>query len=250
MRGTTLAGLALSLPLALAIVLGSGAPVRADDKGAENDPHAGKRETIRGIIAGVTVEGETAIDYASHRAQTAEMAFLTVVGIPVGGKAQADRGEKANANDDAHANDDDKNKNTNRDRVQAGAAGRPRHRHNVYILWLTPRTEVCDATGSRDRADADKAGDNGKKIKVGLNALEVGDGVEVTFHRREVSTSGDAADLHAQWARRHGRHRTYFGDAVSISILSEPAMDREAAEGETGQKNRDDNKDKVQSPER
>ena len=40
-------------------------------------------ETIRGVIAGITAEGEVMFDYRTNKAVAAEAAFLTVVGSPV-----------------------------------------------------------------------------------------------------------------------------------------------------------------------
>jgi hypothetical protein len=225
---TTLAGLAL----ALVAVVGSSA--RAQNANNPNDRDAGKRETIRGVIAGVTVAGETAIDYTTRRAQTVEMTYLTVVGSPVRDSASnesknADKG-RDNAGD--------------RDRRAEGSL----RRHNVYIVWLSPKTEVRDATvrdaTARDANNSDKdrrsenAGAQGKPAT--LDALEVGDTVRLTFTRREFSRSGEQ-----QQVSKHGRHRTYFGDATSITILSEPDRQRDGDRTTPNDRDRDDDKDKV-----
>lgn len=239
MRRTTPAALALAL-LALT---GPGALAQQDkgndtDKG--RDASAG-RETVRGVIAGVTVEGETAIDYATQRAATVEMSYLTVVGSPVHGA-----GRRA----DAGARDSDRDREKGRARARDGGE---RRRHNVYVLWLTPKTQVRDATGSGETG-AGQQGDQNKdanQAQAGaFDKIEVGDRVEVTFTRREFPGAGGNTRDDAR-ARRHGRHRTYFGDAVTIRILAMPDRDGDRdrdsdrpARGDQS-KDRDDDKDKV-----
>lgn len=205
------------LTMVLAASLGTAAISQTQKNDQDKDRDAGKRETVRGVIAAVTIEGETAVDYSTHRAQTVEMSFLTVVGSPKDSMSRAT---------------DDKSKPGAQPRAEG------RRRHNVYVVWLTPKTEVRDATGTHDN----KAG--GEAVKTTLDKIEVGDQVEVTFNRREHSASA-GGNQHAEWGRRHGRHRTHFGDAVSLTILSEPSA---AHETTTKDKNRDDDKDKVKNP--
>jgi hypothetical protein len=74
-----------------------------------------------------------------------------------------------------------------------------------------------------------------------------GGAVEVKFVRRELATSGGNSQQALQM-QRHGRHRTHFGDAVSITILFEPtppgAGDRTSSKPE----DRDDDRDKIKKP--
>ena len=51
--------------LVLGLVMGLSASAQTQDTttGKDSDRNAGKQQTIRGVIAGVTVEGELAIDY-------------------------------------------------------------------------------------------------------------------------------------------------------------------------------------------
>jgi len=53
---------------------------RNQDQDSSNRNNQGERKVIRGVIAGVTVEGEVAIDFRTNRAATAEMSYLTIVG--------------------------------------------------------------------------------------------------------------------------------------------------------------------------
>jgi hypothetical protein len=236
MKGLTRIGFVLALFGASALGVNARSQA-ADDK--SNDKNASKTETIRGVIAGVTVEGETAIDFASHRAETVAASFLTVVGSPARDMANAA---------DRNRNDNDKNSN------QSGE----RRRHNVYVIWLTPQTLYRDATNATNLNKSATRNDNADK-NTGANAstqgdvttmdkIEVGDHVEVTFDRREYSRSnGGANDARAN---RHGRHRTYFGNATSVTILSMPSHDGNHNSRSDQDKSRDDDKDKTKNPNR
>ena len=91
---------------------------------------AAETETIRGVIAAITAEGEVMFDYRTNRAVAAEAAFLTVIGSPV--KAGGQQDDKAAATDTE----------------RRGSSGR--QRHNVYNVWLTPRTKICEASKGRE----------------------------------------------------------------------------------------------------
>lgn len=239
---TTLAGLAL----ALVAVVGSNAQAQQNtnantnrntnantNANANNNRDAGKQETVRGVIAGVTVAGETAIDYATHRAAIAEMTYLTVVGSPVRDSASRDR-EQGNAR---NADRNEKNLDNN------SADGNNRRRHNVYVIWLTPKTEFRDATAHEGNANAGNNDRNQREAQgksVALDTLEVGDTVRVTFNRREYSQSGGQNQNQNQaQANRHGRHRTYFGDATAVTILAEPGRQRDGNRETSNDRDRD-----------
>jgi hypothetical protein len=186
-------------------------PRSSTDRG--NDRNAGKQETIRGVIAGVTVAGEMAVNYRTNRAEAVEMSYLTIIGSPVRDKMFGKETSAAR---------------TSEERGRDRARGEPlrqaeRHRHNVYIVWLTPNTKVLAAnepgTGQvNTRNNEQESAQRSKEMN--WEQLEVGDHVEVTFTRREATASDTAVAGTAQ-SRKHGRHRTYFGDAVSVNILPE-----------------------------
>lgn len=210
------------LTLGLATLAGPSAPAQTGDR------DAAKRETVRGVIAGVTVEGETAIDFVTRRAQVVEVSYLTVIGSPVTSSTQARTGQSQGQG-----------------RNQAGDQGsQGRSRHNVYIVFLTPQTQIRDASSSG--SGQGQAQGQAQAAPTTFDKIEVGDRVEVTFVRRDLSATG-GDDGHAQKARRHGRHRTAFGDAVSITILAPP--DRGGGHDRTPRsdqdRDRDDDKDKV-----
>jgi len=264
--------------LALAACLGPVGLAAAQNQDKDKDQNAGndrnaaqtvrnsgqqekqqQQQTIRGVIAGVTVEGETTVDYATHRAQTAEMAFLTIVGTPWG-SGQGGSGAQPQSSGTSGTGSSDRNKDadTSKDQSRAaadanrgddtrGTRSGERRRHNTYIAWLTPRTKVKDATAGHGGGGSGDNKGQGAASEVSLDKLEVGDIVEVTVNRRENHiTGGGGGEEHARWARRHGRHRLYFGDAVTVTILAEPKPDRNADQSSSGSQNRDDDKDKVQ----
>jgi hypothetical protein len=207
MKRTTMVVVAL----AVAACLGSATAAPPDDTQSRDDSrNSGKNETIRGVIAAVTIEGETTVDFTTHRPQAAEMSFLTIVGHRTG----------------EHAD-----KTTNREETRDSSM---RRRHNVYNVWLTPRTKIRDATSTGNtKVQSNK--NREEKLETNeatLDKVEVGDVVEVTFQRREPS-SGAAAGEHAQWMRKHGRNRVFFGDALSISILALPSPDRDASRSDS-----------------
>jgi len=259
-----------------------------------NQNNQGERKVIHGIVAGVTVEGELAIDYRTNRAATAEMTYLTIVG------SERDRGRNRDQDDRDQARNRDQNDRNNRDqasnkdesnrdqasnknqndRDQASnkdqndrernnqndnerRASSENQRHNVYLVRLTPRTEVrraSDRSNNRDRNErnanrgdrneqnanrGDQNRDETNKNQANQNnnaeqseraltieALELGDRVEVRFVQR--STAGDNSNQNMA-SRKHGRHRTYYGEAVAITILSEPGQndrDRDSGRGQ------------------
>jgi len=198
---------------------------KAGDKatrGDASDKQTDRSQTVRGVIAGVTAVGETHIDYSTHKAQVAEMDFLTVIGSP----ENADRSDGR-----------DQDKGQGRENAGSSGSGHGR-RHNLYVLWLSPKTKVCD------RSEGEKS--PAKTLLEDSHAfekVEVGDRVEVTFNCREMPQSQAADQETEHRMRRHGRHRVYFGDATSLSILAAPAPERDAKV----QGDRDDDKDRIKS---
>jgi len=203
----------------------SGSQNRTGTTGTQNqgqfdaERHAGKQETIRGVVAGVTVAGEMAINYKTNRAEAVEMSYLTVIGSPVhhgmrGAGTGAGQTGQARISGEA-------------DRSSMGG----RHRHNVYVVWLNQNPKIRDAsTGGADQAGgrSNERAATGRSGEMSWEQLEVGDHVEIVFARRDMteatgSNAQAAPSATGPWAGKHGRHRTYFGDAVAISILPESA---------------------------
>ncbi len=169
------------------------------------------KETIRGVVAGVTAEGEAMFDYRTNRAVAAEAAFLTVVGSPV-----KNDGAEATRSNDA----------SNEDR-----AGSKRRRHNVYIVWLTPSTKICEGQGHDEKAGA--AGETrreNQKREIALDNLEVGDHVEIQFTKNDESGATNSAHQTEKMRMKHGRHRTHVGFATEVTILQD--WDSHGAKGE------------------
>ena len=175
------------------------------------------KETIRGVVAGVTAEGEVMFDYRTNRAATAEAAFLTVVGSPV-------KWEGDGANRSADRSNEDR-----------GASNR--RRHNVYIVWLTPHTKICEGHARDEKAAAGgETQRSDQKRELALDNLEVGDHVEIQFTKNDDSGSTNSAHQTDQMRKKHGRHRTHVGFATEVTIL--PAKDEGSrdAQGERREK--------------
>ncbi len=186
--------------------------------GQNQNQSASESETIRGIVAAITAEGEATFDYRTNRAVMAEAAFLTVVGSPV--KAEAgDTGRRANANENE----------------RAGSAGRKRH--NVYFVWLSPRTKICETSAEHANSTQTQS-QQAEKKECTLDQLEVGDHVEIQFSRRQESSANSVAHQTEQMRQKHGRHRTFVGNASSITILAYKDGDRSGSksEGNSGER--------------
>jgi hypothetical protein len=180
-------------------------------------------ETIRGVVAAITAEGEVMLDHRTNTAARSEAAFLTIVG----------------SSSQAWAGDTGNRAATERGTDRAGTASSNKKRHNVYIAWLTSRTKVCEAndesggrTDTNRAANAGAAGSSDKKECM-LDQVEVGDHVEIKFSPGESTGANANGAMHQsqQMRSKHGRHRTFVGYATEVTIL--PSKDHERAEGKT-----------------
>jgi hypothetical protein len=192
------------------------APGRSGDNATaaqnKNQSASTEGETIRGVVAAITAEGEATLDFRTNRSVMAEAAFLTVVGSPVKSEA-GESGRRANANDNE----------------KPGSAGR--RRHNVYFVWLSPRTKICETSVERGNANQTQS-QQGEKKECALDQLEVGDRVEIQFSRRQESGANTVAHQTEQMRQKHGRHRTFVGNASSITILAYKDGDRSGSKSE------------------
>jgi hypothetical protein len=189
----------------------------------QNRNEAGAQtETIHGVIAAITAEGEVFYDHRTSSAAKSEATFLTVVGSPVNAEASdRDRDRRADASsNERHSKAD-------------------RKRHNVYIAWLTPRTKICEAPADTDKANQDQ--NRGKREsqssignkEVALDQLEVGDHVEIQFNRGEESGANSGVHQTQQMRQKHGRHRTFVGFATAITILPSREHNQAGTRGES-----------------
>ena len=131
-------------------------------------------EMIRGVISGITAEGEIMLDYRTNTAARTEGAYLTIVGSPI--------------NSDAG----------NKDRQASGAENQKpgwsgERRHNVYIAWLSPRTKIFNSIADSGKSDqnrrqTDGQGQNPDQPKeIAFDQLQVGDHVQIQFSPQEDS---------------------------------------------------------------
>jgi len=172
----------------------------------EGDQSSGQRRTIQGVVAGVTVLGETMMDHESGRAITAERDYLTVVDTARHGETSS-QGQQASTGEKKTEGKQDKDvkqtSGTHEGSKEAGGGSDQRSNRSakVYLVEVTPKTEVCECQK------------DGKK-KCELAKLEIGDRVEIEFQPWAAippQTHGEKL--------RHARHRIMRGQAVSISIL-------------------------------
>jgi hypothetical protein len=262
--GAGLGALALVLATAPGVLAQAERRTPQQREGADRNAASQGEKVIRGVIAGVTVEGESIIDARSNRAATAETSFLTIVG------SERMRGREAGAGAGAAGQNRDRDENArtgrdrDRDQNDQASTDRDRQRQNVYIVHLTADTEIRRAGEARNEGDrerdrnapdnnqrnqnqnaragagADRAG-NAESLK--FETLELGDRVEVRFIQRNVAGAGDQG---GNVNRRHGRHRMYFGDARRITILAEPGRnerdgDRDSDRGQQQSNDRSQN---------
>jgi len=142
--------------LALTVVMCPSSSAQQDKERSAGDQKlaATMSETIHGIVAGVTAEGEVYFNPQDE------------YGGEVGGRVSDDRRLAATF--------------TSRRQTSTGPTrptnekhdGNRWRRHNVYMVWMTPKTKVCCENGEgSDRSQ-------GNKSEVTLDKLEVGDHVE------------------------------------------------------------------------
>jgi hypothetical protein len=190
---------------------GAGQREGAGQAGQNRAPNSAQNETIRGVIAAITAEGEITLDYRTNTAARTEGAFLTIVGSPVmPGAADSARSAAATDND------------------QRGRSARGRH--NVYIAWLSPRTKFTERSREAAASDPNKRNEGqseagGENKAFAFDQLEVGDHVEVQFSMHDDS---NATNVHQnqQMRQKHGRHRTFVGYATSIAVLPRGEHDK------------------------
>jgi len=199
--------LCASVFLVVAIGLSSYARAQQDStRGAGGEKRASHMQTIHGVVAGITDEGEVFFNHQTGTSTKAEAAFMTVVGSPTHGEAVAEREHRAAT--------------TERERSHAQGGER---RHNIYILWLAPNTRINEMT--REASGTEHA-----KKNLALDELEVGDRIEVTFAPEERPASRASVHQTEHMRSKHGRHRTHVGIASAITIM------RPSEQGQSGAK--------------
>lgn len=222
--------------------------------GAESDQQKsqaqGKKQTIKGKVAGVTSIGEAIIDPQSHRAVAVEVDYLTVLGSPEHGQGKLDHKDS-----DQTATKPRTSPATSPGTDKSAQSGQGRD--NVYLVAITPETSVrttnkgvkqSQKTGGQQKTDKPKTGQlqTGKQKdqssnQASLADLEIGDEVIIEFvdTRRLRQSKADTDAQAPQTAQKdedqstterqsafrglntNGRNRVFVGEADSIRILSE-----------------------------
>jgi len=188
----------------LVIALGAGA-MAGDDKTGK-DAKTEHVQTIHGVIGGITAEGDLEVNYQTKQAVMVETAYLTVIGSPSRGNASSSSSGSSSST-----------------RSGSGSSS-GRHRHNVYVAVISPRTKVYKAVD-----DSGKATD---RKEASLDALEVGDHVELQFQPGDESEANSGTKQSAKMRTRHGRHRTHFG--VAMSVVIEPSRHEHSTSSSSG----------------
>ena len=161
------------------------------------------------------------LDYRTNTAARTEGAFLTIVGSPV--MSWADDSARSSAA-------------SNHNDPQGRSA---RRRHNIYIAWLSPRTKITEnghaspASETGQRRNESQAQGRDDNMPLSFDQLEVGDHVEVQFSMHEDSHASNGVHMNQQMRQRHGRHRTFVGYAMSITVMPEAEHDKASAAHDT-----------------
>jgi hypothetical protein len=185
----------------------------AGQTGQNRSQSNSQNETIRGVVAAITAEGELTLDFRTNTAARTEGAFLTIVGSPAMSWADDSARSSAASNDN-----------------QRG--GSARRRHNVYIAWLSPRTKITErghGSAATDRNQRQNEGQNQGRddnMPLTFEQLEVGDHVELQFSMVEDSNASNNVHQNQQMRQKHGRHRTFVGYATSITVLPNSEHDK------------------------
>jgi len=205
--------LAVVAACGLGIALASGVWAQ-DNKSAngnqnqDKDKDRGETITVRGVVAEVNAEGELQIDYQTKQAVLVAATYLTIVESPKDGQGDASK------RGDADRKDEGKDKNKD----QANDEDDDTSRRNVYIVWLSPRTKVYEASGDSGKAD--------QKKEASPDRIDVGEVVEVQMTRRAETAAEPGVDQSGPARRKHGRYRVVLGDAKAITILSSDTEDK------------------------
>jgi hypothetical protein len=191
----------------LALIFGTTLVASAQQTGNNaNQGGQANEQTIRGIVTGVTVLGETMVNYQTRRAEAAQATYITVLGSPDWGRMSRDPSDKDRTGDD-------------KDKSGATHSSSTKRRANVYVQAVGPGTAFREASGSG--RDAAKSASTTQ-----FDRLEVGEWVEVDFRSMDNTNPANRPGADT----RHGWHRTFIGQAVSVTILPEPQHGEQANE--------------------
>jgi len=184
---------------------------QADKDKKGGDQPSGGHKVVKGVVAGVTILGETMVDYQHNRVLAAEKDYLTIVETPDRGDNTGDQAKKDRQASGTEGKPTDKQDKEVRKTANAGQESRDAGRGSestsdgsaVYLVELAPGTEIYERE------------DGGKK-KCDFANLDVGDRVEVDLKPFDA-TGPQTQDT------RHGRHRLIRGQALAITILHDKA---------------------------
>jgi len=210
------------------------------DKSQSKDSNQsqGQSQTIHGELAGVSVVGETMVDYSSGRGVVAELTYLTILGSSSdahsgsGGQANSSGGSGQGSKDQASSGSQNEGDRSNKDQADKGHGSNDQsggssahHRRTVYQIAVGPETRVSDRTA---KDSGDQKGSARERSQAAMDRLQLGDRVEVEFARMTGSDQQNSGANNnnnnggSSNQTRHGRHRIVRGVATSVTILSAP----------------------------
>jgi hypothetical protein len=195
--------------------------------------NAANAQTIHGVIAGVTVAGETLLNYDTDQATVARVTYLTILGGPGRGQREA-RGDRARESRE-NARDSQKNEGARDENARSdNQSDQNRRRWNsVYYVAITPQTRVFQEGEENDKGKASSTPDDQTRFQAAFQKIELGERVVVEF-TAQGAPGGRPADA------KHGRERTFRGLATSIEILNRDTRgDQRANESSRERSSRD-----------
>jgi hypothetical protein len=185
-----------------------------DGKQAEARAGDTKAKMIRGRVAGVSLVGETIIDPTTNTAMAARATYLTIIGAPAEEGRESERA--------AHAGREAAGREAAGREGREHAAMGERGRHNMYVIAITPQTQIHMKGEAEHRAGETATGrqpqaeESSHAQSKEFEKLELGDLVEVAFLDHHIARKPTPEQA------KHGRHRLYQGEASEITILSTP----------------------------
>jgi len=213
------------------------APAQTDNQGSKTDNQRndttqrndsgqtqGQTERIRGEIAGVSIVGETMVDYSTGRGVVAEFTYLTILGSPRDGNRRNNQADDASGSrrTDRNANRDQANQDRNANRDQANQdrnANRDRESNRDQANQ--------DRNANRDQANGDRGNQdqsNDESSNQRRNVYEIAIGPE-TQVRDESSQGGRDSGNQNDRAKGSPRERAQnqldrleLGDRVEVEF--------------------------------
>ena len=99
----------------------------------------------------------------------------------------------------------------------------------MYVVWMTPRTKVCELTTASEKRANPEDKNQAQKRDVAFDQLEVGDHVEIQFAAQRGNGRKHRHSSKPTHLAKQVRHRMFSGYANSITILPSRSEDHSAS---------------------